>query len=149
MVWDELLPLMILFTYKDKIMKVINVPSIPSELAQVLVLDHAMVVVTLLEKEIQFCTYEGIEESDLFNMNGSEDGGFEYTGTTFSMKEMLGIKDLLLSMMSDYFTTNVGDFLKFTPTCLQRGRIYIAFLKKAGYTVIDYGDKDYLITYPY
>ena len=130
-------------------MKVINVPSIPSELAQVLVLDHAMVVVTLLEREIQFCTYEGIEESDLFNMNGSEDGGFEYTGTTFSMKEMLGIKDLLLSMMSDYFTTNVGDFLKFTPTCLQRGRIYIAFLKKAGYTVIDYGDKDYLITYPY
>ena len=127
-------------------MKVINVPSIPSDLAQVLVLDHAMVVVTLLEKEIQFCTYEGIEESDLFNMNGSEDGGFEYTGTTFSMKEMLGIKDLLLSMMSDYFTTNVGDFLKFTPTCLQRGRIYIAFLKKAGYTVIDYGINDYLIT---
>lgn len=130
-------------------MKVINVPSIPSDLAQVLVLDHAMVVVTLLEKEIQFCTYEGIEESDLFNMNGSEDGGFEYTGTTFSMKEMLGIKDLLLSMMSNYFTTNVGDFLKFTPTCLQRGRIYIAFLKKAGYTVIDYGDEDYLITYPH
>lgn len=129
-------------------MKVINVPQVPSDLAQVLVLDHAMVVVTLLEKEIIFWTYE-VEESDLFNMNGSEDGWLVYTGPAFSMKEMVGIKDLLLSMMSDYFKSNVGDFLKFTPTCLQRGRIYIAFLKKAGYTVIDYGDKDYLITYPY
>lgn len=127
-------------------MKVINVPSIPSDLAQVLVLDHAMVVVTLLEKEIQFCTYEGIEESDLFNMNGSEDGGFVYTGPALSMKEMVGIKDLLLNMMSQYFKSNVGDFLKFTPTCLQRGRIYLAYLKKAGYTVIDYGVNDYLIT---
>ena len=124
-------------------MKVINVPQVPSDLAQVLVLDHAMVVVTLLEKEIQFCTYEGIEESDLFR---SEDGWLVYTGPAFSMKEMVGIKDLLLSMMSDYFKSNVGDFLKFTPTCLQRGRIYIAFLKKAGYTVIDYGINDYLIT---
>ena len=130
-------------------MKVINVPNVPSELAQVLVLNHAMVVVTLLEREIQFCTYEGIEESDLFNMNGSEDGGFVYTGPAFSMKEMVGIKDLLLIMMSTYFSTNVGDFLKFTPTCLQRGRVYLAYLRKAGYTVIDYGDKDYLITYPY
>lgn len=127
-------------------MKVINVPSIPSDLAQVLVLDHAMVVVTLLEKEIQFCTYEGIEESDLFNMNGSEDGGFVYTGPALSMKEMVGIKDLLLNMMSQYFKSNIGDFLKFTPTCLQRGRIYLAYLKKAGYTVIDYGVNDYLIT---
>lgn len=127
-------------------MKVINVPSIPSDLAQVLVLDNAMVVVTLLEKEIQFCTYEGIEESDLFNMNGSEDGGFVYTGPALSMKEMVGIKDLLLNMMSQYFKSNVGDFLKFTPTCLQRGRIYLAYLKKAGYTVIDYGVNDYLIT---
>ena len=124
-------------------MKVINVPQVPSDLAQVLVLDHAnaMVVVTLLEKEIQFWTYEGIEESDLFNMNW-----FVYTGPAFSMKEMVGIKDLLLNMMSEYFKSNVGDFLKFTPTCLQRGRIYIAFLKKAGYTVIDYGYNDYLIT---
>lgn len=130
-------------------MKVINVPNVPSELAQVLVLNHAMVVVTLLEREIQFCTYEGIEESDLFNMNGSEDGGFVYTGPAFSMKEMVGIKDLLLIMMSTYFSTNVGDFLKFTPTCLQRGRVYLAYLRKAGYTVIAYGDKDYLITYPY
>ena len=105
-----------------------------------------MVVVTLLEKEIQFCTYEGIEESDLFNMNGSEDGGFVYTGPALSMKEMVGIKDLLLNMMSQYFKSNVGDFLKFTPTCLQRGRIYLAYLKKAGYTVIDYGVNDYLIT---
>ena len=133
-------------------MKVINVPQVPADLAQVLVLDHAMamVVVTLIGKEIQFWTYEGIEESDLFNMmNGSEDGWVVYTGTAFSMKEMFGIKDLLLSMISNYFKSNVGDFLKFTPTCLQRGRIYIAFLKKAGYTVIDYGDKDYLIIYPY
>lgn len=127
-------------------MKVINIPSVPSNLAQALVLKNAMVVVTLLEKEIQFCTYEGIEESDLFNMSGSEDGGFVYTGPAFSMQEMLGIKDLLLSMMSQYFKSNEGDFLKFTPTCLQRGRIYIAFLKKAGYTVIDYGVNDYLIT---
>lgn len=130
-------------------MKVINVPQVPSDLAQALVLDSAIVVVSILDKEIQFVTYEGIEESDIFNMNGAEDGGFVYTGPAFSMKEMVGIKDLLLSMMSNYFTTNVGDFLKFTPTCSQRGRIYLAYLRKAGYTVIDYGDKDYLITYPY
>ena len=130
-------------------MKVINVPQVPSDLAQALVLDSAIVVVSILDKEIQFVTYEGIEESDIFNMNGAEDGGFVYTGPAFSMKEMVGIKDLLLSMMSNYFTTNVGDFLKFTPTCSQRGRIYLAYLRKAGYTVIDYGYKDYLITYPY
>ena len=130
-------------------MKVINVPQVPSDLAQALVLDSAIVVVSILDKEIQFVTYEGIEESDIFNMNGAEDGGFVYTGPAFSMKEMVGIKDLLLSMMSNYFNTNVGDFLKFTPTCSQRGRIYLAYLRKAGYTVIDYGDKDYLITYPY
>ena len=100
-------------------MKVINVPQVPSDLAQALVLDSAIVVVSILDKEIQFVTYEGIEESDIFNMNGAEDGGFVYTGPAFSMKEMVGIKDLLLSMMSNYFTTNVGDFLKFTPTCSQ------------------------------
>lgn len=127
-------------------MKVINVPQVPSDLAQALVLENAIVVVSLLEKEIQFVTYEGIEEKDIFNMNGAEDGGFVYTGPAFSMTEMMGIKDLLVSMMSRYFTNNVGDFLKFTPTCNKRGRIYVAFLKKAGYTVIDYGINDYLIT---
>ena len=141
MVWDKLLPLMILLNQKDKTMKVINVPQVPSELAQALVLENAIVVVSLLEREIVFWTYE-VEESDLFNMNG----WLVYTGTAFSMKEMFGIKDIILSMISNYFTTNVGDFLKFTPTCLQRGRIYIALLKKAGYTVIDYGINDYLIT---
>lgn len=130
-------------------MKVVNIPQIPTDLAQALVLENAIVVVSLLEREIQFVTYEGIEEKDIFNMNGSEDGGFIYTGPAFSMTEMMGIKDLLLAMMSSFFKANTGDFLKFTPTCSKRGRIYIAYLKKAGYTVIDYGDKDYLITYPY
>lgn len=127
-------------------MKVINVPQVPSDLAQALVLENAIVVVSLLEREIQFVTYEGIEEKDIFNMNGSEDGGFIYTGPAFSMLEMMGIKDLLIAMMSSFFRSNIGDFLKFTPTCSKRGRIYIAFLKKAGYTVIDYGYNDYLIT---
>ena len=127
-------------------MKVINVPQVPSDLAQALVLENAIVVVSLLEKEIQFVTYEGIEEKDIFNMNGAEDGGFVYTGPAFSMSEMMGIKDLLLVMMSSFFRANTGDFLKFTPTCNKRGRIYVAFLKKAGYTVIDYGINDYLIT---
>lgn len=127
-------------------MKVINVPQVPSDLAQALVLENAIVVVSLLEREIQFVTYEGIEEKDIFNMCGAEDGGFIYTGPAFSMREMMGIKDLLVSMMARYFLENIGDFLKFTPTCSKRGRIYIAFLKKAGYTVIDYGYNDYLIT---
>lgn len=127
-------------------MKVINVPQVPSDLAQALVLENAIVVVSLLEREIQFVTYEGIEEKDIFNMCGAEDGGFIYTGPAFSMSEMMGIKDLLLVMMSSFFRANTGDFLKFTPTCNKRGRIYVAFLKKAGYTVIDYGINDYLIT---
>ena len=130
-------------------MKVINVPTIPSEFAQALVVKSAIVVVSLLEREVQFVTYEGIEEHQLLDMNGAEDGGFIYTGPALSMQEMLGIKDLLISMMSRYFENNVGDFLKFTPTCSKRGRIYLAYLKKAGYKVIDYGSNDYLITYPY
>lgn len=127
-------------------MKVINVPQVSSNLAQALVLEHAVVVVSLLEKEVQFVTYKDMKENDVFNMDGSEDGGFVYTGPAFSMTEMMGIKDLLLTMMSSFFKANTGDFLKFTPTCSKRGRIYIAFLKKAGYTLIDYGDNNYLIT---
>lgn len=127
-------------------MKVINIPQVPTDSAQALVLEHATVVVSLLKKEIQFVTYEGMGEKDVLSMDGSEDGGFVYTGPAFSMSEMMGIKDLLLDMLSSFFKANTGDFLKFTPTCSKRGRIYIAFLKKAGYTLIDYGDNDYLIT---
>lgn len=130
-------------------MKVINVPQVPSNLAQALVLEHAVVVVSLLEKEVQFVTYKDMEEKDVFSMDGSEYGGFLYTGPAFSMREMMGIKDLLLDMLERYFLENIGDFLKFTPTCSKRGRIYIAFLKKAGYTAIEYGDGEYLIIYPH
>lgn len=145
MVWDKLLPLMILLTYKDKIM--IHTLNIPATKAIEFV--NATVVVTLLNNEVQFTTYEGepIEGLEDLLLNPYE--GFIYTGVSFTMQQMGQIKDLLLDMLREHFQANPGSFLKYTPTCSKRGRIYLAYLKRAGYTTIDYGDNDYLIVYPH
>ena len=143
--WDELLPLTILFTYKDKIM--IHTLSIPATKA--LEFNNATVVVTLLNDEVQFTTYEGgsIEGLEDLLLNSYE--GFIYTGGSFTMQQLGQIKDLLLDMLGEHFQAKPGSFLKYTPTCSKRGRIYLAYLKRAGYTTIDYGDNDYLIVYPH
>lgn len=110
---------------------------------------NATVVVTLLNNEVQFTTYEGelIEGLEDLLLNSYE--GFIYTGVSFTMQQMGQIKDLLLDMLGEHFQANSGSFLKFTPTCSKRGRIYLAYLNRAGYTTIDYGDNEYLITYPH
>ena len=122
----------------------LNIPA-----TKALEFDNATVVVTLLNGEVQFTTYEGgsIEGLEDLLLNSYE--GFISTGGPFTMQQLGQIKDLLLDMLGEHFQANPGSFLKYTPTCSKRGRIYLAYLKRAGYTTIAYGDNDYLITYPY
>lgn len=145
MVRDKLLPLTILLTYKDKIM--IHILNIPATKAIEFV--NATVVVTLLNNEVQFTTYEGEPVESLEDLLLNPYEGFIYTGVSFTMQQLGQIKDLLLDMLGEHFQANPGSFLKYTPTCSKRGRIYLAYLKRAGYTTIDYGDNDYLIVYPH
>lgn len=114
--------------------------------SKAIIFDHALVVVSLLNDEVQFTTYEGTDINTIYD-NPFE--GFIYTGQPFSMREMMEIKDLLISMLLEHFGFNPGSFLKYTPTCSKRGRIYLAFLARAGFTCIDYDYRDFMIIYPH
>lgn len=127
--------------------KINIIPELPSNLCKSLTIkDKAIVVVSLLDQEIQFCTYEG---TDINVMYQNEFEGFIYTGKAFILKDMIALKDLLLSMLKDYFNSNVGGFIKYKPTCKVRDKMYMKYLEKSGYTCIEYGNSEYLITYPY
>ena len=139
MVWDKLLPLMILLTYKDKIMYNNN------EAVEIWVIKGHTVLVSLVEAEVEFCTFIGTDE--LWCNNESID--FNAAAGVFDMRDMLQVKDALLSLMKEFFLANVGGFLKYSPACPRRDKIYLRYLEKAGYTAINYGDNEYLITYPH
>lgn len=139
MVWDKLLPLTILLTYKDKIMYNNN------EAVEVLVMKGHTVLVSLVESEVEFCTFIGTDE--LWCNNESID--FNAAANIFDMKDMLVIKNTLLSLMEEFFLHNAGGFLKYSPACPRRDKIYLRYLEKAGYTAIDYGENEYLITFPH
>lgn len=128
-------------------MNTIHTLSIP--FTKAIQFPNSLVVVTLLDGEVQFTTYEGETLEGLEDLLLNPYEGFIYTGTPFTMRELGEIKDLLLNMLGDYFKASPGDFLRYTPTCSKRGRIYMAYLKRAGYSLIDYGDENYLIIYPH
>lgn len=128
-------------------MNTIHTLSIP--FTKAIQFPNSLVVVTLLGGEVQFTTYEGETLEGLEDLLLNPYEGFIYTGAPFTMRELGEIKDLLLNMLGDYFKASPGDFLRYTPTCSKRGRIYMAYLKRAGYSLIDYGDDSYLIIYPH
>lgn len=127
--------------------KINIIPELPSHLCKALTIkDKAIVVVALLDQEIQFTTFEG---NDVNAMYENEFEGFIYTGKPFTLKDMVALKDMLLSMLKDYFNSNIGGFIKYKPTCSVRDKMYMKYLEKSGYTCIGYGEGEYLITYPY
>lgn len=115
----------------------------PKECRIIPVSNH-LVAIALLEREVQFTTFK-----DQTSLNNVEDLGFYYTGQLFSLKDMLIIKDTLISMLLDYFKDNVGDYLKYSPSCPRRGKIYIKYLTKAGFTCFELGNGLWIIIYPH
>lgn len=115
-----------------------------TEVTTLIIKDYT-VLVSLVDNNVEFCTLKGTDPI-WFN---NEVVSFMYTSDMFDFKDMLVIKNTLLSMMKDFFSTNMGGFLKYEPSCPRRDKIYLRYLEKAGYTTIDYGDNQYLITYPY
>lgn len=116
-----------------------------NEAVEILVMKGHTVLVSLVEAEVEFCTFIGTDE--LWCNNESID--FNAAAGVFDMRDMLQVKDALLSLMKEFFLANVGGFLKYSPACSRRDKIYLRYLEKAGYTAINYGDNEYLITYPH
>lgn len=116
-----------------------------NEAVEVLVMKGHTILVSLVEGEIEFCTFKGIDPLWCNN----ESIGFNEAAGVFDMRDMLRVKDALLSLMKEYFSHNVGGFLKYSPACPRRDKIYLRYLAKAGYTCIDYGENQYLIIHPY
>ena len=116
-----------------------------NEAVEILVMKGHTVLVSLVEAEVEFCTFIGTDE--LWCNNTSI--GFNEAAGVFDMRDMLQVKDALLSLMKEFFLANVGGFLKYSPACPRRDKIYLRYLEKAGYTAINYGDNEYLITYPH
>ena len=116
-----------------------------NEAVEVLVLKGHTILVSLVEAEVEFCTFKGIDP--IWGNNESVD--FNHVSNIFDMRDMLTVKDTLLSLMKEYFSHNVGGFLKYSPSCPRRDNIYLRYLEKSGFTSIGYGDGEYLIIYPH
>ena len=116
-----------------------------NEAVEVLVLKGHTILVSLVEAEVEFCTFKGIDP--IWGNNESVD--FNHVSNIFDMRDMLTVKDTLLSLMKEYFSHNVGGFLKYSPSCPRRDKIYLRYLEKSGFTSIGYGDGEYLIIYPH
>lgn len=110
-----------------------------------LIFNDFTVLVSLIDDEIEFCTLKGTDP--LWSNNTPVP--FNYVSDMFGIKEMLTIKNSLISLMKEFYIANPGGFLKYTPSCERRDRIYLSYLRKAGFTSIEYGNKEYLVTYPY
>lgn len=116
-----------------------------NEAVEILVMKGHTVLVSLVESEVEFCTFIGTDE--LWCNNESID--FNQAAGVFDMRDMMKVKDALLSLMKEYFSANVGGFLKYSPSCPRRDKIYLRYLEKSGYTTVGYGDNEYIITYPH
>lgn len=111
----------------------------------ILILKGCTVLVSLIDDNVEFCTLKGTDPV----WSNNEVVSFMYTSDMFNFKDMMVIKNTLISMMKEFFSSNEGGFLKYQPSCPRRDKIYLRYLEKAGYTAIEYGDNEYLITYPH
>lgn len=109
--------------------------------AKVLLLKGHTILLSIVEHEVQFCTFKGVDSDLTLNTPLT----FDAVNNIFSIKDILEVKNSLLEMITEYFLRVDAYILTYTPSCPRRDGIYLSYLKRTGLEVYPVGDGSYTI----